>query len=146
MNSVAVKFMFISYFVQKNPTAMSDWNERPECSEHREAQWLIGIFSYAPMHSRCKLFSGSLLAHTDLTLLDISVLTAACLCFREPQIDLQLPTSNVVEEKMLTVHAEPKIKFKEKTVSSLKDNLPAVFKKKKKGIGYRNLKARTDDL
>ena len=62
-------------------------------------------------------------------------------------MDLQLPTTNTVEEKMLTVYEEPKIKFREKTISSLsRDNLPAVFKKKKKGIGYKNLKARTDDL
>ena len=75
-------------------------------------------------------------------------LVSKCLyLYREPQVDLQLPSTNVVEEKMLTVHSDPKIKFREKTVSSLsRDSLPAVFKKKKKGIGYKNLKARTDDL
>ena len=66
---------------------------------------------------------------------------------REEPVDLQLPETNTVEEKLVTVHAEPKIKFREKTVSSLsRENLPAVFRKKKKGIGYKNLKPRTDDL
>ena len=67
--------------------------------------------------------------------------------FREPEVDLQLPTTNAVEEKLVTVYEEPKMKFREKTVSSLsRDNLPAVFWKKKRGIGYKNLKARTGDL
>ncbi len=62
-------------------------------------------------------------------------------------MDLELPQTNVEVTEVMTIPAEPKIKFKEKTVGSISSKLPAVFhKKKKKGIGYRNLKARTDDL
>lgn len=80
---------------------------------------------------------------TDLFIMCLLILMSF-LVFRPDEIDLQLPQVEKAEQTVIIPANEPKIKFREKTVSSLGSG-PVFFKKpKKKMTAAQFLKKRED--
>ena len=116
-------------FRQKNTIFFKNYNLTP----HRYVQWTIPSLLYQTRRNNPLVYKG---------------LRPFTLYFRE-LVDLELPK---VEEKYETIsipiaNPEPKVKFKEKRVTSLGSSKGGnvTFKKRKLGSGARNVRRRDDD-